>query len=118
MTRFGNYALHAKWLVFDRDALFVGSMNLDQRSERLNTEMGLIISSDHLADALAARFDALSSPENAYQVVLDASPHPRPIWRTMENGKTVEYHTEPARSAWQRFKLNFFSLLLRLDREL
>jgi putative cardiolipin synthase len=117
MASFGNYALHAKVLVFDRDALFIGSMNLDQRSERLNTEMGLLISSGHLADTLTARFNALASPENAYQVVLDASPHPRLIWRTMENGKMVEHQTEPARSAWQRFKLKFFSLL-RLDREL
>jgi putative cardiolipin synthase len=117
MTRFGNYALHAKLLVFDQDALFIGSMNLDQRSKRLNTEMGLIISSDHLADALTSRFNALASPENAYQVVLDASPHPRLIWRTMENGRMVKYQTEPARSAWQRFKLKIYSLL-QLDREL
>jgi putative cardiolipin synthase len=117
MTRFGNYALHAKLFVFDRDAVFIGSMNLDQRSERLNTEMGLIISSDHLADALASRFNALASPENAYQVVLDASRHPRLIWRTMEKGEMVEYQTEPARSEWQRFKLKFYSLL-QLDSEL
>jgi putative cardiolipin synthase len=79
--------------------------------------MGLIISSDHLADILSARFNALARPENAYQVVLDASTPPRLIWRTKEKGQMVEYRTEPARSAWQRFKLKFFSLL-RLDREL
>jgi putative cardiolipin synthase len=118
MTHFGNYALHAKLLVFDRDAVFIGSMNLDQRSRYLNTEMGLIISGNQLADALASRFNALASPENAYQVVLDDdSPHPRLIWRTMENGEVVVYQSEPSRSAWQRFKLGFFSLL-RLDREL
>lgn len=117
MTLFGHYALHAKFLVFDRDAVFIGSMNLDQRSAYLNTEMGLIISSADLADALASRFDALASPENAYQVVLEASPHPRLRWRTMENGKTVEYESEPARNAWQKLKLELYTLL-RLDPEL
>jgi putative cardiolipin synthase len=30
MSRFGNYALHAKLYVFDRKKLFVGSMNFDR----------------------------------------------------------------------------------------
>jgi putative cardiolipin synthase len=120
IARFGTYALHAKLFVFDRDAVFIGSMNLDQRSVRLNTEMGLIISSGHLADTLTARFNALASPENAYQVMLDDPPHhsaPQLVWRTQEKGAMVEYRTEPARSGWQKFELKFFSLL-PLDDEL
>jgi putative cardiolipin synthase len=117
LASFGNFTLHAKLLVFDRDGIFIGSMNLAQRSARLNTEMGLIIDSDHLADTLTARFNALTSLENAYQVLLDAAPQPRLIWRTKEKGEVVEYRTEPARSAWQRFKFKFFSLL-PLEREL
>ncbi|MGB8328423.1 MAG: phospholipase D family protein, partial [Steroidobacteraceae bacterium] len=35
VSRFGNYALHAKLFVFDRQQLFIGSMNFDQRSKRL-----------------------------------------------------------------------------------
>lgn len=121
MARFGTYALHAKLFVFDRAAVFVGSMNLDQRSVRLNTEMGLIIDSDHLADALTARFDALSRPENAYEVALGAEPShhsaPQLVWRTREKGEMVEYRTEPARSGLQRFEMKFLSLL-PLDGEL
>ena len=45
MTRYGNYSLHAKLFVFDRKRLFIGSMNFDQRSMHLNTEIGLIIDS-------------------------------------------------------------------------
>src|SRR5581483_2897856 len=75
IAKFGTYALHAKLFVFDRAAVFVGSMNLDQRSVRLNTEMGLIIESDQLADTIGARFDGLASPDNAYEVVLDDPPH-------------------------------------------
>jgi len=121
MTRYGTYALHAKLFVFDRSAVFIGSMNLDQRSVKLNTEMGLIIASDHLADALTARFTALTRPENAYEVQLaDGDAHEPPrhlIWRTQENGKPVELRKEPARSGLQKFEVHFLSLL-PLDAEL
>jgi putative cardiolipin synthase len=42
--------LHAKLLVVDHRHLFIGSMNLDQRSARLNTEIGLVIDSSEIAN--------------------------------------------------------------------
>jgi putative cardiolipin synthase len=39
------------------------------------------------------------------------------VWRTQENGSAIEYDREPARSEWQRTKVNFLSLL-PLDNEL
>jgi putative cardiolipin synthase len=120
IARFGTYALHAKLFVFDRTAVFVGSMNLDQRSVRLNTEMGLIIESDALADTVSARFNALTSPDNAYEVTLGDPPHhsaPRLVWHTREKGEVVSYGTEPARSWRQRFEMKVLSLL-PLDPEL
>ena len=49
ISHYGNYALHAKLFVFDRQKIFMGSMNFDQRSRHLNTEVGLIIDSAELA---------------------------------------------------------------------
>ena len=115
LTRYGTYALHAKLFVFDRTAVFVGSMNLDQRSVRLNTEMGLVIDSPQLADTIAARFNALTTPENAYKVTL--TPPDTLIWTTRENGAMLELRKEPARSAFQRFRMRWLSLL-PLDKEL
>jgi putative cardiolipin synthase len=112
--------LHAKLFVFDRLSLFVGSMNFDQRSMHLNTEIGLIIESPELARQAATRFEAMASPPNSYEVVLRASDglgSPRLTWRTEEGGKAVEYDTEPARSNAQRFNLHLLSLL-PLDDEL
>jgi cardiolipin synthase C len=119
LTRYGNYALHAKLFIFDRSAVFIGSMNLDQRSVRLNTEMGLIIESQTLADTLSARFDALASPENAYEVQLadPDSSRTRLVWHTMENHMPLELSKEPARSRFQRFEAHVLTLL-SLDREL
>jgi putative cardiolipin synthase len=118
-TRSGNYALHAKLFVFDRRRVYIGSMNFDQRSRSLNTEIGLIIDSRELAEQTAARFEAIVAPANSYALALlgsgDGSSHL--VWRTEENHRTVEYDLEPARSDWERTKVKFLSLI-RLDSEL
>jgi putative cardiolipin synthase len=120
MTRYGNYSLHAKLFVFDRQRLFVGSMNFDQRSMHLNTEIGLIIDSPQLARQTAARFEAMVSPPNSYELMLlprAGGESPSLVWRTEEDGVAVEYDREPARSIWQRLTVEFLSLL-PLDEEL
>jgi putative cardiolipin synthase len=118
-TRSGNYALHAKLFVFDRQKLYIGSMNFDQRSRSLNTEIGLIIDSRELAEQTAARFEAIVAPANSYALALradvDGSSHL--VWRTQEDHRTVEYDREPARSDWQRTRVKFLSLL-QFDGEL
>ena len=98
----------------------MGSMNFDQRSMHLNTEIGLIIDSPELAQQIAARFEAMVLPANSYMLALRPNPPggaPSLVWRTQEDVQAVEYDTEPARSDWQRFKVNLLSLL-PLDREL
>ena len=120
VSHYGNYSLHAKLFVFDRQKIFVGSMNFDQRSKRLNTEVGLIIDSPELARQTATRFDAMVQPANSYVLALRPSKpggHPQLVWQTQEDGQPVEYTREPARSSWQRLKLKLLSLL-PLGREL
>jgi len=123
ISRFGNYSLHAKQFVFDRKSVFYGSMNFDQRSRHLNTEVGVIIDSPELAAETVLRFDAMVTPENAYAVrLLEPAPvaaggKPHLVWDTVETGESVEYGREPARSAWQRIGVRLLSLL-RVDGEL
>jgi cardiolipin synthase C len=120
ISRFGNYSLHAKLFVLDRQRLFIGSMNFDQRSMHLNTEIGLIIDSPALAQQVAARFEAMVQPVNSYMLALRpgaAGGTPKLMWQTQEDGKAVVYDTEPARSGEQRFEVNILSLL-PLDKEL
>ena len=59
MSHYGNYSLHAKLFVFDRQRVFIGSMNFDQRSLHLNTQIGLIIDSPVLAEQVAMRFEVM-----------------------------------------------------------
>jgi putative cardiolipin synthase len=47
-----HLALHAKALVIDHDRVFIGSTNLDPRSLRINTEMGLLVESETLNAAV------------------------------------------------------------------
>jgi putative cardiolipin synthase len=120
LSRHGNYALHAKLLVIDRQRVFIGSMNYDQRSRHINTEIGVIIDSAVLAEQTADRFHAMVQIDNAYALALhppDEGVRQRLVWDTQEHGKPVEYLHEPTRSLWRRLKVTLLSLL-PLDREL
>ena len=120
VSRYGNYALHAKLFVFDQNKLFIGSMNYDRRSKHLNTEIGLIIDSPELAHQTALRFEAMTQLENSYALALlpaSAGVPARLVWNTRENGEPVEYAREPARSAGEKMKMKSLSLL-PLDGEL
>ncbi len=119
MSRHGNYGLHAKLFVFDRQKIFVGSMNFDERSSQLNTEVGLIINSPELAAQTATRFEAMTQPVNSYLVTLQSTGSGRAhlIWTTQEDGKAVEYRREPSPSPWRRLAVRLL-LLLPLGGEL
>ncbi|MEZ5512637.1 MAG: phospholipase D family protein [Steroidobacteraceae bacterium] len=50
-------SLHAKTFAVDGARIFIGSFNFDPRSIQLNTEMGLLIDSESLANKLHSAFD-------------------------------------------------------------
>jgi putative cardiolipin synthase len=64
-------SLHAKTFAIDRSRIFIGSFNLDPRSARLNTEVGVVLESPTLATQLSEAFDR-SIPNRAYEVRLTA----------------------------------------------
>jgi putative cardiolipin synthase len=101
-------ALHTKAIVFDRQAVFIGSLNLDPRSTDLNTEAGLYVESPELAQQLADWMDEAASPENSYQVLLDGDGDL--VWVTQENGIVVRYDKDPESTLWQRFVSGFIGL--------
>jgi len=63
--------LHSKSGVFDGQTVFLGSMNLDPRSDKLNTEFGLIIRSREIAAQLNRLIDSLKQ-QGTYRVRLAA----------------------------------------------
>jgi putative cardiolipin synthase len=120
ISRHGNYALHGKMYVFDRKRVLIGSMNFDQRSQHINTEIGVIIGSAEVAQQTALRFENMVKPENCYALALSpagAVGKSRLTWSTEESNRKVEYDREPARSGWQRLQAKLLALL-PLDPEL
>ena len=86
-------ALHTKAMVFDREAVFIGSFNLDPRSAVINTEAGLYIESPELAERLIAYMATGVVPANSYRVLLD--PNGGIVWETVRDGTIVRYSDEP-----------------------
>ncbi len=66
-----SLCLHAKILIFDDDRVFVGSANLDPRSLRINTEMGLLIESPTLNRELRDVLEPDFATRNAWLLRLD-----------------------------------------------
>ncbi len=94
--------LHTKAMVIDRQLAFVGSMNLDPRSEVLNSEMGVIIDSPPLAERLAQRMERDLHGDNSWQVVLNKDGELR--WRSTQG----ELDRQPARDFLQRVEDQLF----------
>jgi putative cardiolipin synthase len=97
-------SLHAKCIVVDRDLVFIGSMNMDQRSKLLNTEMGVVASSPELGEAIAEYFERAADLRNAYRVTMDA--HGSLQWQTTDTqGNPQVIGHEPEASAARRLEV-------------
>ena len=98
-------ALHAKALVIDDDKVFVGSANLDPRSLRINTEMGLLVRSERFNESVRAALEGDFSTANAWRLELqdDGSIH----WVADDQ----RLPSQPAASFMQRIEDWFFSHL-------
>jgi putative cardiolipin synthase len=101
--------LHAKTFSVDRSRIFVGSFNLDPRSDRLNTEMGIVIASPTLAGRLSAEFDT-GIPRDAYEVRLAADGRSLE-WIEREGDREIHHSTEPETGAMKRLWVRFLSIL-------
>ncbi len=65
------FALHAKTLVVDRRIVYVGTFNLDPRSENLNTEVGVVIHDAGQAAKVAATVRRDMRADNAWDAAHD-----------------------------------------------
>jgi putative cardiolipin synthase len=92
-------ALHAKTFVVDARYVFVGSMNLDPRSNRINTEFGMLVDSPALAARLLGRLSRLASTAGSYRAVLE---HGALAWITMQDGREVRFSVPPDTGAFRR----------------
>ena len=98
-------ALHMKNAILDHKEVFLGSMNLDPRSARLNTELGIIIQSEEMARQLESFADAGS----AYTLRLGADGQSVEWVEEDDDGKQTVYDVPPETTAWQRLRLRLLA---------
>lgn len=105
--------LHTKAIIIDRRWLFIGSMNLDPRSNHLNTENGLLVDNRRLAGDQAALFDRLIESHVSFTLrIVDE----RLIWISRQEGAAVQFSTDPYATLGQRLAAELLSLIV--DEEL
>jgi putative cardiolipin synthase len=68
------FALHAKSLVIDNKVIYIGTFNLDPRSANLNTEVGVLVRNDQLAQQLTDSIERDIRPENSWRTTLEFNP--------------------------------------------
>lgn len=110
-ARAPRMGLHTKSVIYARKTVYVGSLNLDPRTMKLNTEIGVLIESPELAETIIRLFGQDLLPENSWRLELDKEE--MIVWYS-DTGKT---RREPAYRFWDRIS-NFFFHLLPLESQL
>jgi putative cardiolipin synthase len=110
LGRFGDSLgmLHAKIIVVDRTRVFISSLNFDGRSERYNTELGVLIDSAEIAEDL---LDMLDFAGSSYRLRLAADGE-RIEWISGGGEQEQVHEREPEADAWSLFKARFLGKLL------
>ncbi|RLA42242.1 MAG: phospholipase D family protein [Gammaproteobacteria bacterium] len=103
-----SLTLHTKLMLIDERHLFVGSLNLDPRSIRINAEMGLLIDSPEMGREFMKDIEA-SLDDSAYKLELDKNGRLR--WRANIDGEEVLETKEPLTSWWRRFQAQVYRIL-------
>ncbi len=110
-----NISLHTKMMILDTDQLIVGSANMDPRSDKLNTEVLMLIKGSPLIPELKKKIDTVLNTKYFYRLRLvknsKNSKTKRVVWETMENGELKYYRLAPDATVGRRIGVDLFSLL-------
>src|SRR5688572_3204450 len=93
--------LHAKVAVIDDSTVYIGSMNLDPRSESTNTELGIVAHSPELARDVVRIIDA-ARLESSYRVRFGGDGK-RLEWLVMGNAGETVFASEPDVTPFMHF---------------
>jgi len=114
--------LHAKTYIFDRENIFIGSFNFDQRSANINAEVGIVYEIPEMADLIASNVFDVNLKEHTYKVILESEPDDLDyekefgemgdiVWIDSNDGKEIRHYNDPDTSWWRRFNEDVFSIL-------
>src|ERR1700722_9468791 len=105
--RSSTAGLHAKALVIDQKTVFIGSMNMDARSARINSELGLVLRSADIARQVTNLLDDISADGSYKLQLVDHSDQIE--WTSGEQGSEKTWFTDPETTRLQRFTLKMLA---------
>jgi len=110
-------SLHTKLIMVDGETIFIGSMNLDPRSQGVNSEVALRIDSRALGQQISRLFDDATAPDQVFKVELDQAGNAASFlhWDALENGRSVRYLHEPLAGTWRRWVASLLGRLVPED---
>jgi putative cardiolipin synthase len=93
-------------MVIDGRKAWVGSFNMDPRSARLNTEVGMMVESASFAAELAGQITADVAPAHAWRLALEPEPggEARIVWHGTRDGRPVRFDADPDVGWWRLFQ--------------
>lgn len=95
-------SLHSKAAVFDRQRVFIGSLNFDPRSVLWNSEVGILAQSPTLAREVHRLTLEGMAPASSYEVKLARRGDTRQlVWIAEEQGRRIVLEREPG-GFWRR----------------
>ncbi len=105
-------SLHAKTMAFDREIMFVGSFNFDQRSLHINNEIGLLFEDALTAGNATDNFDR-NIEDVAFRVTLETHDSGKESlqWIGREGGQKVVFDSEPYAGFWLKAAVAVMRLL-------
>ena len=104
-------SLHAKSFVFDREQVFIGSLNLDPIAIYNNTEIGMVITQETIARGMGEWFDQnIDKLAFRLELVDDGTGHEQILWHGLESGKEITFTKEPYTGLWTRFGIGFLKI--------
>lgn len=92
--------MHTKAAIIDRKTLFIGSLNFDPRSIKINTELGVFFEDPATATDFAQQLD-VGLPDFAFQLRLDDQGQVE--WLYTGAGRNELYQSEPGASFLSKF---------------
>ncbi len=105
-------SLHAKSFVYDRERVFIGSMNLDPRAVVHNTEIGVVLASREIAQGMGNWFDE-NIEKLAFRLELkrDEDGSETLLWHGIVGGKPQTFDVDPYTGFWKRLGIGFLGIL-------
>jgi cardiolipin synthase C len=96
-------SLHSKALIIDGRLAVIGSMNLDLRSQRKNSEVALLVRSARLAGVAGQKIEATMA-QSAYHLALE--PGGALLWRAPAGAPFKDAHSEPEAGAKRKLLIS------------